>query len=147
MHKTEPRETFAFVLIAPQWPPGEPAENRRNRDPLPHLVSSRRGRQIFIRFEPRKLPLMHLLTWAAEQSRVEQAGEEGEEEVGKEGKEGRREGEARNWVGGEGEEKWKPESGIKRLKGRNGERPDAFRAAGKRKSPGRKPFYSGNRDH
>ena len=111
MHKTEPRETFAFVLIAPQWPPGEPAENRRNRDPLPHLVSSRRGRQIFIRFEPRKLPLMHLLTWAAEQSRVEQAGEEGEEEVGKEGKEGRREG---------GKER--QETGLEEKEKRNGSR-------------------------
>ena len=69
-------------------------------------------------------------------------------------KEGKKEGEAtRNCVGGDGEEKWKPDSGIKRLKGRNGERErerdstHSEQAAGKSKSLERKPFYSGNRDH
>ena len=82
---------------------------------------------------------------------------EKKELAGKEGrKEGRRGSKKLCWRG-EGEEKWKPESGIKRLKGRNGERErereresrriPSRRAAGKSKSLERKPFYSGNRDH
>ena len=81
---------------------------------------------------------MHLLTWAVERSGAGWRGGRRRSWQARKGgrKEGRRGSKKLCWRG-EGEEKWKPESGIKRLKGRNGERErereraDAFRAGGR----------------